>query len=223
MTVQMEFLKSLPHFRNLESSGLAAIKGLIFEKSYDRNEMIFYESERSDSLYFVLSGAVKAFKTSPDGKEQILYINRPGDSLNDIPALDQGPNPVSAQAMGPVTVCGIQTSDLKNILRKYPQIPFNFIDVISQRARHLVSLIEDLSFKHVIGRVAKILLEYVKDESGSRPRLTQQDMAAMAGTAREVIGRSLKSLEDEGLIRLERQRVILTDEKALRILAGVGI
>jgi CRP/FNR family transcriptional regulator len=91
------------------------------------------------------------------------------------------------------------------------------IRVLAARVRHLVSLVEDLSFKRVIGRVAKILLEHAGDGiSGPRPRLTQQEMAAMAGTAREVIGRSLKALEEEGAIRLDRQRIIITNKQALK-------
>ena len=79
-----------------------------------------------------------------------------------------------------------------------------------------MSLVEDLSFRHVIGRVAKILLEYAGDGAGPRPRLTQQDMAAMVGTAREVVGRSLKALEDEGAIRMERHRIVITDKEILK-------
>ena len=81
---------------------------------------------------------------------------------------------------------------------------------------------EDLSFRHVTGRVAKMLLEYAGDGDGERPRLTQQEMAAMIGTAREMVGRSLKSLEEEGAIRVERNRIIITDLAALRELAGVA-
>jgi len=86
-----------------------------------------------------------------------------------------------------------------------------------------MSLVEDLSFKHVIDRLAKILLEYAGDGTGSRPRLTQQEMAAMAGTAREMIGRSLKTLEADGIIRLDRHRIVITDSEALKELAGVSV
>jgi len=79
-----------------------------------------------------------------------------------------------------------------------------------------VSLVEDLSFRHVTGRVAKILLEHAGDGTGPRPRLTQQEMAAMAGTAREVVGRSLKALEEEGAIRFDRHRIVISDKQALR-------
>jgi CRP-like cAMP-binding protein len=66
-----------------------------------------------------------------------------------------------------------------------------------------------------------MLLEYAGDETGGRPRLTQQEMAAIIGTAREMVGRSLKSLEGEGAIRMEHNRIIITNRKALRDTAGV--
>jgi len=88
--------------------------------------------------------------------------------------------------------------------------------------RHLVSFVEVLSFRHVTARLAKILLEYAGDGVGaSKPRLTQQEMAAMAGTAREMIGRSLKELEDEGIIRLDHHRIVVTDKEALKKWAKV--
>jgi len=81
--------------------------------------------------------------------------------------------------------------------------------------RHFVSLVEDLSFRHVIGRIAKLLLDYAGDGASPRPRLTQQDMAAIVGSAREVVGRSLKSLEEEGAIKMERNRIVVTDKEIL--------
>ena len=102
------------------------------------------------------------------------------------------------------------------ILRDHPQVALNVNKLLAQRVRHLVSLVEDLSFRRVIGRVAKILLEHAGNGTGPRPRLTQQEMAAMAGTAREMVGRSLKTLEDEGAIRMDRHRIVITDKEALR-------
>jgi CRP/FNR family transcriptional regulator len=75
--------------------------------------------------------------------------------------------------------------------------------------------VEDLSFKHVIGRIAKILLKYAGDGTGTGQRLTQQDMAAMAGTVREIVGRSLKALENEGAIRLDHHRIVIINKEIL--------
>jgi CRP-like cAMP-binding protein len=216
MTVQLEFLKSILYFSNLDLAELESIRKLVFEKTADRAEMVLFEGESAANLYFVASGVVKMFKTSAEGKEQILSIVRPGESFNDVPIFNGGPNPASARAMGPVLLYGIKKNDIETILKNHPQIALNIIKVLASRVRHLVSLVEDLSFKHVIGRVAKILLEHIGGEMGRGPRLTQQEMAAMAGTAREVVGRALKALEEEGAIKLDRHQIIITDKEVLK-------
>jgi CRP-like cAMP-binding protein len=222
MAVQLEFLKSILYFSALGIAELESIKKLVFEKTVDRAEMVLLEGESAVNLYFVASGVVKVFKTSAEGKEQILSIVRPGESFNDVPIFDGGPNPVSAQAMGPVLLYGIKRNDMEAILRDHPKIALNVIKVLAKRVRHLVSLVEDLSFKHVISRVAKILFEHIGGEMGRGSRLTQQEMAAMAGTAREVVGRSLKALENEGAIKLDRHRIIIKDKEALQKIIEVS-
>ena len=219
MAIDVELLKSIPYFSGLSPAELDSIREFIFEKSAESGDLILLEGEPADAMYFVASGVVKTFKTSADGKEQILSFVRPGEPFNDVPVFDGGPNPASVQAIGPVVLYGIRDSDLEAILQDHPQVSLNVTHVLSQQVRHLVSLVEDLSFRHVIARVAKILLEYSSNGTEPKPKLTQQEMAAMAGTAREMVGRSLKSLEDEGAIRLERQRIVITDKKALQEIA----
>ncbi len=221
MTVKSEFLKAIPYFTGLSDSEIESVGKYIFEKKADRGEILSFEGEPSDVLYFVVAGAFKVFKTSADGKEQIFRIIRPGESFNDVSVLSGMPNLISAAAMGAVVLNAIKKNDLEIVLREHPQIALNVIQVLSRRVQELVSLVEDFSFRHVTGRVAKMLLEYAGDGAGERPRLTQQEMAAMIGTAREMVGRSLKNLETEGAIRLERNRVIITDQKALREMAGI--
>jgi CRP/FNR family transcriptional regulator len=222
MAVQLEFLKSILYFSDLGLAELESIRKLVFEKTADRAEVVLLEGESAANLYFVASGAVKVFKTSAEGKEQILSIVRPGESFNDVPIFDGGPNLASARTMGPVLLYGIKKNDMEAILRDHPQIAWNVIKVLARRVRHLVSLVEDLSFRHVISRVAKILFEHIGGEMGRGPRLTQQEMAAMAGTAREVVGRSLKALEEEGAIKLDRHRIIITDKEALQKIMEVS-
>jgi CRP/FNR family transcriptional regulator len=221
MATQTEFLQTIPYFTGLGESGINSIRRLVYEKKAGRGELLLSEGGKADVLYFVVEGVVKVFKTSADGKEQILRIIRPGESFNDVPVLNGGVSLVSAGAMGPVVLYAIKKSDLEGIMREHHQVAFNVIKVLSQRVVELISLVEDLSFRHVTGRVAKMLLEYAGDKTGDRPRLTQQEMAAMIGTAREMVGRSLKSLEGEGAIRMERNRIIITDPKALRETAGI--
>jgi CRP-like cAMP-binding protein len=218
MAVEIELLKSIPYFTDLSPAELEAIKLSVFEKSADRGEVLLLEEEPAKAVYFVVSGAVKAFKTSADGKEQVLCLLRTGDSFNDVPIFDGGPNPASIIAMTPTTLYGISKTDIQTLIREYPGIAVNIIKVLAGKVRHFVSLVEDLSFRHVIGRIAKLLLEYATDGAGPKPRLTQQDMAAMVGSAREVVGRSLKTLEEEGAIKMERHRIVVTDKEMLKMM-----
>ena len=223
MTIQREFLESIPYFTGLDAAELDSVRQLMFERTVDRNEIIQFEGESTEALFFIASGAIKVFKTSAEGKEQILSIARPGDSFNDIAIFDDGPAPASAQTMSPVVLYGISKNEIQTILRQHPQVALNTIRVLVDRTRQLVELVEDLSFRHVIGRVAKILLEHAGDGTSPRPRLTQQDMAAMAGTVREVVARSLKALEEEGAIRLERHQIKIADKEALEDMVAASV
>jgi CRP-like cAMP-binding protein len=223
MAVDIEFLKKVPYFAGLSTTELESIRKLIVEKTAGRGEILILEGEMASALRFVVSGVLKTFKTSAEGKEQILNIVRPGEAFSDVPVFDGGPSPLSVQALGSVVLYEIGKNDVEAILRKYPQIARNVINILAGRVRHLVSLVEDLSFRHVIGRVAKILLENAGDGAGAGGRLTQQDMAAMAGTAREVVGRSLKALEDSGAIRLDRHRIVIRDKESLKNMIGASL
>ncbi len=222
MVAELEFLNSIPYFSGLDPAELEPITRLVLEKTVDRGELVALEGEPATNLYIVASGAVKVFKTSADGKEQILSIVRSGESFNDVAIFDGGPNPASARTMGPVVLYKIAKDDMKAVLRAHPRIALNVIKVLASRVRDLLSLVEDLSFKHVISRVARILAEQVEGETAAGPRLTQQEMAAMAGTAREVVGRSLKILEEEGAIKLDRHRIIITDKGVLQKMMEFG-
>lgn len=222
MDVERDFLGSVPYFSGMSAAELGAVRRLAFERAAQRDELILAEGEQPEALYFVVSGAVKELKTSAEGKEQILRIVRPGESFNDVPVFDGGPTIASAVAMGPVSLLGVSRSDVESIVGQYPRVALNVIQLLGERVRYFVSLVEDLSFRHVIGRVAKLLMEYAGDGDGPRPRLTQQEMAAMAGTAREMVGRSLKALEDDGVIRIDRHRIVISDREALREMAGVA-
>ena len=223
MAIRGDFLKSEPYFSGLGEAGIEAVGRYVFEKRAVRGDILVFEGQPSQELYFVVEGVVKVFKTSADGKEQIFSIIRPGESFNDVPVLDDGANIFSAEAMGAVLLYGIRKKDMRAIIRENPQVAINVVQVLSRRVQELVSLVEDLSFRHVTSRVAKLLLGYIGrgPASGERPRLTQQEMAAMIGTAREMVGRSLKTLEEAGAIKIERNRIIIANQKALREQAGL--
>lgn len=221
MAINLNTIKDTPYFSGLSESILASVSRYFFAKKAVRGDIIVFEGETAEALYFVVEGVVKVFKTSADGKEQILSIIRPGDSFNDVPVLSGGMNLASAAAMSVAVLNGIKKKDLEAVSKEYPQVALNIINVLSLRVEEMIDLVEDLSFRNVSGRVAKILLENIGNGGGERPRLTQQEMAAMIGTAREMVGRSFRSLEEEGAIRIERNRIIITDETILKKIAGI--
>ncbi|MGH2485971.1 MAG: Crp/Fnr family transcriptional regulator, partial [Ktedonobacterales bacterium] len=154
------------------------------------------------------------------GKEQVLRLLGPGHTFNDVPALDGGPNPASAAAMETSVVYATGGAELRRMILERPGVAQATVRALAQALRHLVSLVEDLSFRHVTARVAKILLE--QDAAASKGagahRLTQQEMAAMAGTAREMVGRALKELESSGAIELQHGHVKVVRPERLEIL-----
>jgi len=215
-TERIPFLGTTTLLRGVGEEVIASIAQYVFERHLKRGETILSEGGEAEALYFVAEGVVKIYKTSSEGKEQILSLMRPGDFFNEVPLLDNGPAPANAEALGPAMLYGIQKSNLRIILRQYPHITGNLLGMLARRIRYLISLVEDLSFRTVSSRVAKILLEYatVKAETGAH--LTQRDMAAIAGTAREVVSRSLKYLEDQGLIEMRRQQIVIKNLNGLK-------
>jgi len=222
MNDETELLRAAPHFLGLSPSEFDLVRKLGFSKTYQCGEIILLEGESNNVLYFIKSGAVKIFKTSADGREQILNIVRPGESFNDVQVFGSGPNPISAQAIAPVVLYGILKDDMYHVLRDQPQISLNVINVLAGRLRRLLSLVADLSFKQVINRVAKILLEHAGDGKEGNQKLAQREMASMAGTVREVLGRTLQDLEARNLIKIDRHRIIIKDEEGLKNIAGVS-
>lgn len=224
MTDLTDFLQLTPYFNNLPGKNeLEGIGRYVLEKKAEKGELIVAEGDQPQALYFVLSGAIKLFKTSPEGKEQIFGIVYRGGTFNDVAVFDGGRNPLSAQAMVASILYSIRKSDIEIVIKKHPGVAINVGRVLASQVRQLGSLVEDLSFKNVTARVAKILVENSGDGSGRQHRLTQQDMAAMAGTAREVVGRSLKSLEEDSVIKMERHRIIIKDIDMLKDIAGANL
>jgi CRP/FNR family transcriptional regulator len=131
-----------------------------------------------------------------------------------VAVLDGFPNVASAAAMSQVLLYSIGKEDLQHILEQYPSIRKNVITILAGQLRRLVFLVTDLSFRRVTARLARLLLEQSRVAETS-PYLTQQQMATMIGTVREMIGRALKDLELAGAIRMERHRIVVVDTKSL--------
>lgn len=221
MAVDMVALREIPLFAALGDDDLAHVAAIALERAFDRGDIILLEGARAGALHYVRAGLVKIFKTSPEGKEQVLRLIGAGHTFNDVPALDGGPNPASAAALEPTTIYLIGSAALRRLITERPAVAQAAVQTMAGALRHLVALVEDLSFRHVTARVAKILLDQESETSSqpARHRLTQQEMAAMAGTAREMVGRALKELEGAGAIAMRQGRVVVLDRERLKLLA----
>jgi CRP/FNR family transcriptional regulator len=222
MPVDLEILRHVPLFAALGREDLAHVAALAVERHYARGDIILLEGDPGGALQYLRSGLVKVFKTSAEGKEQVLRLIEPGQTFNDVPALDGGPNPASAAAMEESVVYAIGRAELQRLILERPAVAAAAVKALAAALRFMVGRVEDLSFRHVTSRVAKILLEQDAAAQAGRAthRLTQQEMAAIAGTAREMVGRALKELETSGAIAMRQGRVVILSRE--RLLDALG-
>jgi len=219
MAILLDQLKAIPYFQGLDARTLERIRASMFDLRLEKGQILFTEGEPAQAMYVVRSGQVKISKLSPDGREQVLRIVAAGDCFNEVPIFDEGPNPANAEAIEPATLWGIRCTDMRHLVEEHPAIAIGFLRAFAGKLRYFTRKVEDLSFRSVTSRVAKLLLEIAEDDGQGglrvKQQFTQQEMAAVVGTAREMIGRAFKVLEREGAIKLDRHRVVIISKAAL--------
>jgi CRP/FNR family transcriptional regulator len=218
-------LLAIPYFSALTPEQRALVLRAARRLPVTAGQTLFVEGEPCAGLYVVVSGLVKLFKTSPDGKEQVLRHMSAGESFNEVPVFDGGVNPVSAAAVDGGELVVLSRAAMLDVMREYPAVAQAVVQVFASRLRHLVALVEDLSFRQVTARVARIVLQSVAPHEGvgagvgGRARVTQREIAEMAGTSREVVARALKALEEAGAIDVRRGDIHVVDQARLTALA----
>jgi CRP/FNR family transcriptional regulator len=223
MATTVATLRAVPYFVNLDEARLRELAAVVRERKCDAGTMVLLEGEPCEGLGFVVSGRVKVVKVSADGKEQVLRLLGPGRTFNDVPVFDGGPNPGSVQALEPSVIGTLPKVAMESLVETQPKVAAAVIRVLASRLRALTLVIEDLSLRGVVARVAKLLLDCAQGHPAllegpggtCHHRLTQQEIAAMTGSVREVVHRALKALEREGAIRMERARVVVLDQAIL--------
>jgi CRP-like cAMP-binding protein len=220
MSAPADFLKSILYFSGLGAREIERVRKEAVELSFSPGEILFLEGEPCRGLYLVYSGRIRVFKSSPDGREQVLLIAKPGDSFNDVPIFDGGPNPASSSALELSVVYLIPKGVFLSLVADCPPA-LAILKVFAARLRHLTSVVEDLSFRSVVNRLARLLLDLavIKEGTAPVPRLTQDEMAARVGSVRDVIGRALKALEAAGAIQMEGHRIYVIDRGKLKKMA----
>jgi CRP-like cAMP-binding protein len=160
--------------------------------------------------------------TSPEGREQVLKMFGPGRTFGDIPVFDDEPQPAEAVAVSASTVVFIPRADVLDFLTHYPDAAIEVIRLFASRLRAYKQMVEDLSLRTVIARVGRLLVDrargrqtLVEESANSSPEYTQDEIAALVGSVREVVQRALKTLEHAGLIQMTRGRIQIIDLEAL--------
>ncbi len=209
-------LRQLPYFIGATELSLNEIARQAVRSTFTANEMLFLEGENSAGLWFVENGRIKAYKLSSDGQEYVLRIFGPGDTFNDLAALDNKPNAVSATAVTDVVAWVIPTAVFTASLQADHQLCLTVVQGLTGRIRHLVGQLEDLALRPVTARLARFLLEQVEDPTLVHPAVTRALIANHLATTPESISRSLRVLEEAGAIRFDRHRIIIAQPDILR-------
>ncbi len=224
MPVQPASIREIDLFAALSPADVARVAVFMREQHIRRKGVILLEGARGDGFYYVQSGLVKVYRTSAAGREQVLRLLGVGETFNDVPALDGGPNPASAAAMEPSVVYILGQEQLHRLVREHPEVADAAIKRLSLALRHLVSVVGDLSFLHVKARLAKALIEQEQViTEGRRTRyLTQLELAAITGTTREIVARALTTFEALGAVEITKGRAHVVDRARLSALLEPG-
>jgi CRP/FNR family transcriptional regulator len=212
-------IRAVPYFADLGDAELIQVQARLAERHYQPDQIVFFEGDPCAGLHLVVAGRARVYRVSLEGREQVLALLGPGDSCNEVPAVDGGPNPASCNALEPTTFWVLSRDALDRLRQEIPDLNDAIVASLAARCRQLVQRVYNLSFLSVTARVAQFLVRQTEPgHSLSRRRWTQEEIAAEVGTVREVVGRALHQLSEQGLIRLDRHRIHVLDRDGLQAL-----
>ena len=194
-------------------------------KLFSAGELLFSEGEPCNGLHIIARGKVRLFKTSVNGREQVLSVNVSGESVAEIPVFDGGPYPASAVALEETEIVFISRRDFNAYCLEHPEVPLKVLTVVGARLRNLVGIIEELSFTTIRQRLISVLLKLAQSEGRKTARgiefqlpASHQELANQLGTVRELISRNLMRLQAEGLLDVDARQIVVKDMKGLNAL-----
>lgn len=214
MTIAAQSLTKIPIFARLSQEALLEIVPFFRERTFAPGEVVVWETEPCEAVYFVQRGLARMRRMSPEGREQVLAYLGPGDSFNLVPALDGGPNPATVDALTETTLLTISCGQFHLILYEHQEVAQVVLKQLASEVRRLGDMVEELALHTVRTRLARFLLAQA---DGPRPPggWTQEEIAARIGTVREMVGRTLRAFVSEGLIRRERGRIVVVNRPGL--------
>ena len=195
----------------LSAEELRAISPHAQTRAFPRNAVVLNEGDRTDSLYIILEGRVRAFVSDPDGKEVALSTQSAGEYFGEM-VLDEGPRSASIMTLEPCRFLVVTKNDFKDFLLKNPAFAVRLIEKLIHRVRSLTENVKSLALMDVYGRVARLLLELARERDGNlviSERLTQKEIASRVGASREMVSLILKDLETGGYVHHEGHTIVI--------------
>lgn len=220
-TTLIALLRANSFFMGLDEGSLQTLAERATWREYEAGEMVFLEGDASIGLSVLHSGWLKIVKIAPDGREQILRFLEPGEAFNALALLSDRPNTATAIALEPAGVWHLRRESVLGQLRQQPDFAERLLTAMADHMVSLVKLVEDLSLRPVTGRLARLILSQAEGDVLHRPRwYTQAELAGQLGTVTDVVQRALSSLTVDGLITVERNRILIQDRAGLEVLAA---
>lgn len=223
--VNVESLSKIQPFAVLSPHTQRCIAKKAVLAEYRAGVDLYRQGDPPSALYVLQSGRVKLYRQST-GKCQILALPVPGDLLGAESLPTGAPSPFAATTLTPVVVIHVPPDALQQLLDEHPDFQEAFLKLITDRLKQFVTLVHDLAFRDVTSRVAIVLLARAEIEGQPHDEgiifdrlLSQQEFADTVGTAREVVYRTFKKFENDGLVRMTRSSIMIRDFDRLRTIA----
>jgi CRP/FNR family transcriptional regulator len=216
-----EILGNCHFFSQVRPEGFPKLAAIGVLRRFQKGQRIFREQEECPGMYIVGRGLVRVFKTAPSGKEHVLHMVGPGNTFAEVAAIGGFRCPASAEAVTP-TVCALLPADLfQKLLAENHPLCLEILIGLSFWVKHLVTLVEDISLRDALGRLARFLVETQPADDGTieLPSL-KRHVASHLNLTSETFSRTLSRLiEAELVVELDGNRLELRDREALRRLA----
>lgn len=214
-------LRSCALFKVVDEATLALVAASLRTRRFRRNEVVFHAGDPGDSLFIVESGSVKIVLASSEGEEAIIATLRRGDFFGELAVLDGAERSATAIAFEPTELYALSRGPFLELVDTQPGLRAALLTSLAAELRRLTHHVEELHFLDLPGRLAMRLVELARqaDLSGRDVHLpwhyTQSDLASMIGGSRQSVNRLLSGLSDEGLLRIERDAIVIPDVEAL--------
>lgn len=212
------------HFRHLSLKDIGAIVSMGAMRRYPEGRIIFHEGDECAGMFVLLRGKVHLCRLGPTSQEQIISTIEPVIMFNEISVIDGGRNPYTARVAKRCLTWNISHADFTELVRRYPdpEIGLGLLRVMAARTRLLINRCEDMSYRPVLARLAKLLLD-LSDEGCieiHRADYPIKTLAAHIASVPEVVSRSLTTLSEQGVILSDRRSISVADVEGLTRIAS---